>query len=49
MMADPQVEHEEPPQRENGTGGEIEQPQPAIVDIQFGCCEWVNNDIRSKS
>lgn len=48
MMADPQVEHEQPPQRLNATGGEIEKPQPAIVDVQFGCCEFVNNDIRMK-
>lgn len=49
MMADPQVEHEEPPQSVAGTEGEIDKPQPAIVDIQFGCCEFVNNDIRQKS
>jgi len=47
MMADPQVEHEEPPQERDNTR-EIEQPQPAIVDIAFGCCNWVDNDLRMK-
>lgn len=48
MMADPTVEHEEKPQSVAGTGGEVDQPQPAIVDIQFGCCAFVDNDIRMK-
>lgn len=49
MMADPQVNHEEPAQRIQGTDNEIDTPQPAIVDIQFGCCAFVDNDIRSKA
>jgi hypothetical protein len=49
MMADPQVEHEEPPQIVSGTHRDIEKPRPAIVDIQFGCCTFVNNDIRQKA